>query len=185
MGNELVFKSNDQIVTSSRNVAKDFGKRHDNVLRDIDNLIKNKILTDSEVTKSTYIHWHNNQEYREYLLTEKAYKKIKARYQLQKRRSNSNQIYVLKHRGIDGFFKIGITSNIHARIPSLNTASPLGIEIVYLNKTEKARKIESLVHQKLQKNHCNGEWFQLNKVQLEEIISMIEKEVEKHESISI
>lgn len=38
--NELVFTSNDRVVTSSVNVSRDFNKRHNHVLRDIRNLQK-------------------------------------------------------------------------------------------------------------------------------------------------
>ena len=38
---EIILKNeNGQVVTSSRDVAEKFGKRHDSILRDIDNLIK-------------------------------------------------------------------------------------------------------------------------------------------------
>ena len=38
--NDLVIMKNKQAVTSSLQVAETFGKRHDHVLRDIDNLKK-------------------------------------------------------------------------------------------------------------------------------------------------
>lgn len=69
--NELVFKRNDQVVTSSRNVARDFGKRHDNVLKEIDRLINDNGVTQNIGTlfyQTTYIHEQNKQEYRQYLM---------------------------------------------------------------------------------------------------------------------
>lgn len=51
---ELVkLNKNNQIVTSSRVVAEKFGKRHDSVLRDIDNIISNvgEVLEDRANTK--------------------------------------------------------------------------------------------------------------------------------------
>ena len=68
------------VVTSSRDVANDFGKRHDHVKRDIENLIKNMVDDEKEVKKSdspklgneffinsTYVSRGKNCE--EYLLT--------------------------------------------------------------------------------------------------------------------
>lgn len=69
--NQLVFRKNEQAVTSSRNVARDFGKEHFHVIRDIENLIggisKNGD-THQMFYKTTYIHEQNKQEYKEYLI---------------------------------------------------------------------------------------------------------------------
>src|SRR5690625_2307496 len=65
--NQLVFKNNDQIVTSSRNIARDFGKEHYNVLRDVEGLLKNED-THHMFHETTYIHEQNKQEYRQYLM---------------------------------------------------------------------------------------------------------------------
>ena len=45
--NELVFIQNDEILVSSKDIAINFSKRHDNVLRDIEN-IKEKDVPDFE-----------------------------------------------------------------------------------------------------------------------------------------
>lgn len=66
--NKLVFKNNDQVVTSSRNIARDFGKKHQHVLRDIDNL-KGDVQNWTDLFyETTYIHEQNKQEYRQYLM---------------------------------------------------------------------------------------------------------------------
>lgn len=65
--NQLVFQNNDQIVTSSRNVARDFNKKHKNVIRDIRGLLKNE-PTKRMFYETTYIHDQNNQEYKQYLM---------------------------------------------------------------------------------------------------------------------
>lgn len=59
-------------VVSSRVVAYDFDKRHDHVLRDIDNLIKDMGATQNWgdlFIESQYQHPQNKQWYKEYLLT--------------------------------------------------------------------------------------------------------------------
>lgn len=65
--NELVFMNNDQVVTSSRNVARDFGKEHRNVIRDIERLLKNEQAR-SMFYESYYTHEQNKQVYRKFLM---------------------------------------------------------------------------------------------------------------------
>lgn len=68
--NQLVFKNNDQVVTTSRNIARDFEKGHREVLRAIDNIVKNEVVQDctSLFHETTYVHEQNKQEYRQYLM---------------------------------------------------------------------------------------------------------------------
>jgi len=69
--NQLVFQNNNQVVTSSRNVARDFNKRHDHVTRDIDEIIEGLPKngdTQQMFYETTYIHEQNKQEYRQYLM---------------------------------------------------------------------------------------------------------------------
>lgn len=67
-------KQNGQPVVSSREVAEHFGKRHDNVVRDIENLIEgmSKIEDTHKLTKlfleNVYRNEQNQQMYKEYLL---------------------------------------------------------------------------------------------------------------------
>ena len=61
---------NDQPITTSRNVAENFNKRHDNVLKDIDQLIKGAPQNLGDLFyQTTYTHPQNNQEYRQYYMT--------------------------------------------------------------------------------------------------------------------
>ncbi len=58
------------LVVGSREVAKNFEKRHDNVLKDIDDLIKGSPQNLGYLfIESEYMHKQNKQVYREYLLT--------------------------------------------------------------------------------------------------------------------
>ena len=68
--NQLVFRKNDQILTSSRNVARDFKKEHRVVLKAIDDLLKEGVaLNNADLFyETTYIHEQNKQKYREYLM---------------------------------------------------------------------------------------------------------------------
>lgn len=68
---ELVFINNDQVVTSSRNVARDFDKRHDHVIRDIENIILS-LPKNGEAQQmfyeTYYTHEQNKQTYRMFLM---------------------------------------------------------------------------------------------------------------------
>ena len=67
----LITKTEDgKLVVSSRQVSKDFGKRHDNVIRDIKRLVEmnSNVRASNYFIKSTYLDKYNR-ETKEYLLT--------------------------------------------------------------------------------------------------------------------
>lgn len=67
--NQLVFQSKNQIVTSSRNVARDFERKHKDVLEAIDRIIEGVAENSADLFYSTtYTHEQNKQQYREYLM---------------------------------------------------------------------------------------------------------------------
>ncbi|MEF2293104.1 Rha family transcriptional regulator [Virgibacillus dokdonensis] len=66
--NQLVFKNNNQAVTSSRNVARDFDKQHRHVLEAIDAIKRVAENWADLFFETTYIHEQNKQEYRQYLM---------------------------------------------------------------------------------------------------------------------
>ena len=66
--NELVFKRNDQVVTSSRNIARDFEKTHKHVLEAIDSLMRVAENSADLFYETTYTHEQNKQEYRQFLM---------------------------------------------------------------------------------------------------------------------
>ena len=73
MTNELVKVINGKTVVSSRDVAENFGKRHDNVMQNIERVLKDSagVLEIKETPmfqKSTYVNQQNGQEYPEYVM---------------------------------------------------------------------------------------------------------------------
>lgn len=67
----VITRNNDgELVVTSRQVAEDFGKEHKNIIRDIENLIKedSSILSHGLFIESDYIN-SNNRKFKEYLLT--------------------------------------------------------------------------------------------------------------------
>ena len=72
MSDDLIFigkTEEGQLVVSSRQVAKDFGKRHSDVLETIENIIKRNPELDKYFIKSTYKD-KKGESRKEYLLTE-------------------------------------------------------------------------------------------------------------------
>lgn len=68
--NNLVKLENGKLIVSSRDVADNFEKRHDHVLRDLDDIKSGVTQNWGDLFhETTYIHEQNKQEYREVLLT--------------------------------------------------------------------------------------------------------------------
>jgi len=65
--NELVFMKNDEVLTNSRNVARDFNKEHHNVVKAIEGIVKSND-TSNLFHETTYVHEQNKQKYKEYLM---------------------------------------------------------------------------------------------------------------------
>lgn len=67
----ITINSNGQPVASSRDIAEHFEKRHDHVMRDIEELLKGlpKIGDTPMFIKSTYVHPQNGQTYPMYYMT--------------------------------------------------------------------------------------------------------------------
>src|SRR5690625_1759437 len=63
----LVFLNNDRVVTSSRNVARDFDKEHRNVIRNIERMLKNEQAHEM-FFETYYTHEQNKQVYRQFLM---------------------------------------------------------------------------------------------------------------------
>ena len=68
--NELVQVVNNQVVVSSRQIAKSFGKEHGKVLRSIEDILGQANFGDTPVMfqQTTYIHEQNKRKYPEYLM---------------------------------------------------------------------------------------------------------------------
>lgn len=91
-----------------------------------------------------------------------------------KQNSVPDTLYIVKHTGIENFYKIGVTSNMDRRIRQLNIASPLGIEVIQTFKLGKnALIVENLIHTENKEYRCNGEWFNLTVQQVNDLIAHI------------
>lgn len=78
--NEIILKEEKgQVVASSNDIAEKFGKRHDQVLRDIDNIIKTNQTLQSDFILHSYKN-SRNKKYRCYFLTNKGLNILNTKY---------------------------------------------------------------------------------------------------------
>ena len=87
------------------------------------------------------------------------------------------RVYLIRHRNINEYTKIGYTGDLNKRIKSLQTASPTGIEVIrtYTFTKRRAEQVEQGLHRKFNFKHSHLEWFKLT----DEDIKFIDEFVEK------
>lgn len=59
--------------------------------------------------------------------------------------------------------KIGIAKNVEKRLQSIQTSSPIALELLHtiqLDSIENAQKLEYVLHQRFSHLRMNGEWFE-------------------------
>lgn len=93
-----------------------------------------------------------------------------------------DSIYLMQHKDIPEYTKIGYTSDINQRIRQLETASPTGILLVFSKETNDAYKIEQALHKKYAYKNSNLEWFRLTEEDIVDIINLVNHYTEKNEN---
>lgn len=93
-------------------------------------------------------------------------------------------LYLLQHKQLPEYTKIGFTSrkDMKQRLTELNTASPTGIVLINEYKTPvgRAYQIEQALHKRYESYRSNGEWYSLNKKQIEDIDNWVTNVIKKH-----
>lgn len=79
---------------------------------------------------------------------------------LVRKRGPANKVYFIQAK--NGLVKIGIANNVYLRLESLNTASPVDLNLLFWIETNEARKLESSFHNIFRSKHIKGEWFNLS-----------------------
>ena len=71
-------------------------------------------------------------------------------------------VYFIKHTGLSPV-KIGYSSaeNPIARLYSMTTYAPYGVELLGFIQTLNAKQLERKLHKKYKNKRLNGEWFEL------------------------
>lgn len=73
--------------------------------------------------------------------------------------------------------------DLSKRLYAYKTASPYGIEIIGFIQTESPKDLEGKLHDLLKKDRLNGEWFDIDKVQANELINMYSPEIDERKRI--
>lgn len=90
-------------------------------------------------------------------------------------------LYLIQHKEIPEYTKIGYTEDIMQRIKQLNTGSPTGIRVVYQIRTDKAYLLEQTLHKMYRHKQSNLEWFSLTHEDIVDIIFWLEDKLnERH-----
>lgn len=71
--NELVYLKHDEVVCDSLQVAEKFGKRHDNVVRDIVNLLKNEEIKNKKIFHQSTYKDSKGRTYKSYTMNRKGF----------------------------------------------------------------------------------------------------------------
>ena len=84
-------------------------------------------------------------------------------------------VYVLSNPSMDGYVKIGKTTNLEQRLKSLdNTSTPLPFRCVFAVEVEDMDKVEGLAHQAFKKDRTrsNREFFEIDEEQAVSALKM-------------
>lgn len=72
---------------------------------------------------------------------------------------DEQQIYVIQHEL--GIYKIGVAKNPEQRLRDLQVGSPFTLSLRQTENPVDAKRVENFLHDKLEKYHFRGEWFDL------------------------
>ena len=81
-------------------------------------------------------------------------------------------VYLLKEDGDEELYKIGVTKgDINARIKKLQTGNGNKIRLVHSFLSDRPFKLERMLHQKYKENREEGEWFLLDKKEVDNFLN--------------
>lgn len=127
---------------------------------ELDGEIKIEVLTYK--TYNAWVFYYNNKTYK--------LKHINQIEFTQETNYNLNFIYILKS---EMGYKIGRTNNIDNRLSIFNVKLPFNWVLLKIYSVKNSKEIEKFLHNNLQENKINGEWFNLNCNQLKNIENFI------------
>ena len=174
------------VSMTSREIAELTGKEHKNVLRDIDNILKEispelrrgfNLSTYQEDAPSKY-----SRAYRKYQLSREAAFTVIAGYSATARAAifaNFDKITIAEliatfdaedlppdrfvyvaRESKSGRYKVGISKDPSARVKTLNVGNPEYLELIAAYKaTEPGHLSETKAHLQLEQHRLRGEWF--------------------------
>jgi len=145
------------VFCDSRELAKQFDKRHSDIIKKIELEIERGLINPTESSYKS-----RGKDYKQYLLTEQDVNfllpSLKASFY---GKAKSNLLYLLT----DGrAYKIGITKQggVKKRVKSLQTGNPYEITEVFSFACDNAGELEAYLHKQFADKRLKGEWFNLN-----------------------
>ena len=166
---ETVFEMNKKTVKTSFEMAEKLKKQHGNLLQTIYSIMKR--IDGKDIFIENFYYDKNRNKRRFIEITEKGLEILNNKTLVpQSKNLEFNTLYIVKHKDIENYYKIGITKNLEKRLKSLNNASPTGIEVVYQLESENVRKLEKDIHELLKGYNSNLEWFKLTEEKLQETL---------------
>ena len=90
-------------------------------------------------------------------------------------RTTKGIVYVLKLKD-KNIYKIGVTNDLNRRLKQISPRLPFEVEVEHTIKHNHIYNLEKELHERFSDKRMNGEWFRLNKSDLQEIREV--KEVE-------
>lgn len=108
--------------------------------------------------------------------------KISRKEQWEKGKIEANRgfIYLIKEDSINGYYKIGMSIDINARLISLQCGNPYNLKIVSSYYTDNMVQEEEEWHNKFKESRINGEWFSLNDIEIDLFLKRTSKDINSH-----
>jgi hypothetical protein len=72
----------------------------------------------------------------------------------------------------DPIYKIGKAENVRRRLDQLQTGNPGNLKVMHVIETDDISWLEGFLHNSLSRKRCNGEWFRLDKKELDLILGI-------------
>ena len=187
MNNQLSIFTATKVMTS-REIAELTGKRHDNVMRDIDTLVKSISQELGNGFKSTSYADPTGRTYRMFKLDRDSTYCLVAGYDAMARMKvikrlgeygdnfasivqeafahldvldlPADRFVYVAREGKSGNYKVGISKDPIRRVKQLNVGNPNELELVMVYKaTEDGFLSETKAHLALEQYHIRGEWY--------------------------
>ena len=93
--------------------------------------------------------------------------------------SGEKRLYIVSGGGLH---KIGVSSDVDQRLESLQSTSPVPLELIFRSEiTSEAYIVEQKTHVEFNELREHGEWFDLSSEQLSDVIQFIQSSIAKNE----
>lgn len=89
-------------------------------------------------------------------------------------------LYLIQHKGLPQYTKIGFSTDLSKRVRQLQTASPTGVVVLWSIESPKAEVLEAYLHRRWAFKQTNLEWFALSEQDIQDIIDDVSEKMQKY-----